>query len=66
VHAEGATITVGDYDDDWDAYEAGIGAVAPIPEGAGRHEARRTTHHDVDLARATDTSSTGVYTGEDD
>lgn len=66
VHAEGATITVGDYDDDWDAYDAGIGAVAPIPEGAGRREVRRTAHHDVDLARVTDTSSTGVYTGEDD
>ncbi|WP_392468671.1 hypothetical protein ACF3NS_06455 [Arsenicicoccus cauae] len=66
VHAEGATITVGDYDDDWDAYDAGIGAVAPIPEGAGRREVRRTAHYDVDLARVTDTSSTGVYTGEDD
>lgn len=66
VYAEGATVTVASDDDDWDAYGEGIGAMAPIPEGAGRHEGRAWAHHEVDLEHAVEGYSTGVYTGEDD
>ncbi|WP_050346832.1 hypothetical protein [Arsenicicoccus sp. oral taxon 190] len=66
VHPEGASIVVGDHDDDWDAYEDGIGAIAPIPEGAGRREGRTTTHHDVELDHGVEEFGTGVYSGEDD
>lgn len=67
VHSEGETIVAGATDDDdWDIYEAGIGAMAPIPEGAGQHEGRRTAHHDIALDQHVEGFGTGVYTGEDD
>lgn len=48
-------------EDDWDYFESGIGAIAPIPEGAGRHEPKHVGHGPIDLARL-DTAAGDPYT----
>ncbi|WP_409484691.1 hypothetical protein [Arsenicicoccus dermatophilus] len=66
VHGEGSTVVVGSMDE-WDeVYAEGIGAIAPIPAGAGEHVGRHHGRADVALDQRVEGFGTGVYAGEDD
>lgn len=52
-------------DDDWDAYASGVGAMAPIPEGAGQHEPKTVGHREVSPEQTRDLTG-GVYLADDE
>lgn len=51
-------------DDDWDAYASGVGAMAPIPSGAGRHDPKSVGHAHVSPEQTRDLTG-GVYLGDE-